>query len=293
MFEKPMQDRGNILKHRPSASRQARLWALVLVLALTGLMPGAASAQMAAGGQAPVIAPVPEMVADPFLVRDVKVDVTAGSVTEARERSLTQGQVAAFRRLVERMSLRENWASITNPDAKTIIDMVQEFSVSNERSSAVRYLAEMSVRFDPVAIRNFLRAQNVPFAEMPSRPLVVVPLYQSTPGAAFELWQDTNVWRDGWAASLPHDGLVPVVLPLGDLDDIATLSVDQALAKDRDALMRLAAKYNAVGAVIARATASGDMLNISVTEIRSLGEPFEGQSSAAISGGDAKTITEA
>jgi hypothetical protein len=248
---------------------------------------------MAAGAQ-PIAAPPPaEITADPFLVRNVKVDVTAGSVTEARERSMAQGQVAAFRRLVERMSLRENWASIPTPDMKTIIDMVQEFSVSNERSSAVRYLADMSVRFDPVGIRNFLRAQNVPFAEMPSRPLVVVPLYQPTPGAAFELWQDANPWRDGWAASLPHDGLVPVVLPLGDLEDIAMVSVEQALATDRDALMKLATKYNATGAVVARATASGDMLTIGVTEVRGLAEPFEGQSAASIAATDDKARMDA
>lgn len=285
---------GNILKHRPMASRQtARIagWFCVAVgLLLVSGWP--AMAQMttdSASAPAPVQAPAAaEVITDPFLVRNVPVDVMAGSVTEARERGLTQGRVAAFRRLVERMSLRENWAAIASPDANKIIDMVLEFSVANERSSAVRYLADLTVRFDPVSIRTFLRAQNIPFAETPSRPMIVLPLFQERTGSAAELWQDGNTWRDAWSAILPHDGLVPVTLPLGDLQDIAMVSVDQALAKDREAVMNLAAKYGAAGALIARATLAGDSLNVTMTEIRPLGDVFDVQINSTVSGADDK-----
>jgi hypothetical protein len=266
---------GNALKFRgtiPNPGLMAR-W---LILALLALFSPVCMAQESA--------PAVEATFDPFLVRNVPVDVTAASVTEARERGLTQGRVTAFRRLVERMTLRENWAAITAPDAVKIIDMVLEFSVANEKSSAVRYLADLSVRFDPAAIRAFLRAQNIPFAETASRPLIVVPLVQS--GGGVQLWQDDDPWRAAWAAILPHDGLIPIVLPLGDLADIGMLSADQAAVKDRDALMKLATKYGAVGAVIARATPSGDSLSIAVTELRALGEPFETLVTATIAGAD-------
>jgi len=254
-----------------------------LILALLALYSPAIWAQEAM--------PAVEAPFDPFLVRNVPVDVTAASVSEARERGLTQGRVMAFRRLVERMTLRENWAAIAAPDATKIIDMVLEFSVANEKSSAVRYLADLTVRFDPAAIRAFLRAQNVPFAETASRPLIVVPLYQD--GGGVRLWNDDNPWRAAWTAILPHDGLIPIVLPLGDLADIGLLSADQAAANDRAALMNLATKYGAVGAVIARATPSGGSLNIAVTELRALGEPFEASINATVAGVDDDAKAEA
>lgn len=263
------------------------LWAAMLVPALA---QGTADSTPAPSASPVVPA---EVIADPFVVHNVPVDVTATSVTEARERGLTQARVTAFRRLIEWMTLRENWAAIATPDTNKVIEMVLEFSVANERSSAVRYLADLTVRFDPVSIRTFLRAQNFPFAETPSRFLVVVPLYQPSAGGAVELWQDANPWRDAWSAILPHDGLVPITLPLGDLQDIAMVSADQAIAKDREALMKLAAKYGAAGVVLARATSTGDTLNIAVTELRPLGDPFEAQLSATVSGADDKARAEA
>lgn len=266
-----------ILKHRPKASNQTRR-----AVALAGLAVGLVLAAPAAGQTGPASdaaeVPRPTVVADPFLVRGVPVDVTAGSVIEARERGLTQARVAAFRRLIERMTLRESWDAIVPPPTADIIDMVLEFSVANERSSAVRYLAELNVRFDPAAVRAFLRAQNVAFAETPSDPLVVLPLYQDGPAAAPELWQDTNPWREAWAASLPNGGLVPFLLPLGDLQDIALVSADQAAAAEREAVLKLADKYAADGVLIARAIAAGETsLNVALTELRVLGEPWTGE----------------
>ncbi len=257
---------------------------VALALVTLGAGPGAAQpTPEPPQGSAPVmVSTFAEVMIDPFLVRNVAVDVTATTVTEARDRGMTQARVSAFRRLVERMTPRENWAAITTPETSKIIDMVLEFSVANERSSAVRYLADLMVRFDPAAIRSFLRSQNVPFAETASRPLIVVPLYQD--GTVVQLWQDGNPWRDAWAASLPHDGLVPFVLPLGDLQDSALLSTEQALAKDRDALMKVAAKYGAAGAVVAHATHAGDNLKIAVSEIRALGDQGNDQFNATVAG---------
>ncbi|MBL8642298.1 MAG: DUF2066 domain-containing protein, partial [Rhodospirillaceae bacterium] len=162
----------------------------------------------------PAMFPVPAapLKADPFWVRGVPVDVTAGSVTEARDRGHTEGRVAAFRKLVERLTLPQDTAKVAIPGANQIIEMVYEFSVTNERSSAVRYLADLNVHFNPNAIRQYLRGQNVPFAETASQPLLLIAVLQD--GGTALLWQDSNTWRDAWAKIMPHDGLVPLVMPL-------------------------------------------------------------------------------
>lgn len=265
---------GNILKHRAMARRKAvRFLAVFLGLAV---IPGAA-----------VIAQVPPpRLIDPFQVREVPVDVTAATITEARERGLTEGRIGAFRSLVERMVQRESIAAVTMPPASQIIDMVLEFSVANERASAVRYLADLTVRFNPDAVRAFLRSQNVPFAETASKPMLIVPVLQE--GGAAQLWQDSNVWREAWAKIMPHDGLVPFVVPLGDLDDIGLLSVDQALAKDRAALDRIVSKYGAVGAVVAKATAANQSISMTLSEMRPLGAAWDGRANVALIPGQSR-----
>jgi hypothetical protein len=266
---------------------------LRLALVLAG-WTAAAVAQDAAAPMPPVVPPpvvapsatglatpaTPDTALEAFVVRTVPVDVTAANVNEARERGLTQGRVAAFRRLTERMVARENLTAVTAPPVSQVIDMIQEFSIANERASAVRYLAELTVRFDPNAVRTYFRGQGVPFAETASRPMLVVPAVQADPAAPPQVWGDGDPWRDAWARLDARDGLIPLVVPLGDLDDIATLTGEQVLTQDQDAFTRLATKYQAAGVVIAALTASADApgtWTVVLNEWRSNGATWSGQ----------------
>src|SRR5205814_1733011 len=96
-----------------------------------------------------------------FEARGVAVDVTAATVTEARERALIQGRVAGLRQMVEHLAPREELAKLPQLSTEEIIEMVQEFSLANERTSAVRYIAEMNVRYNPDAVRRVLRAAKI------------------------------------------------------------------------------------------------------------------------------------
>jgi len=217
---------------------------------------------------APVEGPPPVTIDTLFVAGAIPVDVTAGSVTEARDRGLTQGRIAGFRKVVARIVAREDMERVPQVTTVQIIDMVREFSIANERSSAVRYLANLTVRFNPVAVRRLLRGANIPFTETLSKPLVVVPLMRPDAAAPWQLWEDTNAWRAAWAL-VPRDlGLVGLTVPLGDAQDAATLNTAQASSKDLTALNALAARYDAAGAIVAMATGAGNTIEISLIEVR-------------------------
>ena len=145
---------------------------------------------------------------DVFVAFAVPVDVTAATVTEARERGLTQGRVDGFRKVIERVVAREDLNRVPQLSSTQIIDMVRDFSIENERNSAVRYLADLTVRFDPNVIRRLLRSNNVPFTETLSKPVVVVPLLRDSSGARWTLWGDDNAWRAAWSQVPKDSGLV-------------------------------------------------------------------------------------
>lgn len=194
---------------------------------------------------------------DVFTVRGVAVDETAETAGEARQAALTVGQRRAFRRLMERLVPEDQQARVPEVDANTLQYYVRDFSVENERSSTVRYLADLTFRFDAEQVRRLLRGAGVPFAETRSRPVVVLPVFSDATTEP-TLWLEDNPWRDTWAQRPGDDGLVPLVVPLGDLGDLGAIDAETALAGDREALSAIAERYGAEDVMVSAATLSGD-----------------------------------
>ncbi|MBC8239360.1 MAG: DUF2066 domain-containing protein, partial [Alphaproteobacteria bacterium] len=115
---------------------------------------------------------------DVFEVTDVPVDATAESAVAARGQALAAGQLEAFTRLLRRLTLRENHAILPIPDTNTVSTYIRDFSVSDERTSSVRYLANLHVRFKSADIRALLGEFGLPFAETISKPTVVLPVLE-------------------------------------------------------------------------------------------------------------------
>jgi hypothetical protein len=180
---------------------------------------------------------------DVFSITGVAVDVTAQSSSAARAEAHARGQAQAFSRLVTRLVPRARQADVPVPDAAQLANLVASFQVTQEKTSAVRYLAEMIVRFKPAPVRDWLRDAGVAFAETPGKPILVVPVYEAA-GQVF-LWEDSNPWRRAWSSLNLTSGLAPLRTPLGDLSDIAALSVDQALTGAGEPIAALARRYGA------------------------------------------------
>ena len=148
---------------------------------------------------------------DVFSARDVAVDVTAGSATNARKAALANGQRKAFRTLLERLTLRTNHGDLPFLSDARIAELVSGIEVSDEKTSPVRYLAKITYRFKPDAIRELLSQEGLPFAETRSKPVLVIPVYQLA-GTQL-LWDDPNPWREAWAGYQHQESLVPFIVP--------------------------------------------------------------------------------
>ena len=212
-----------------------------------------------------------------FEVRDVAVDVTAKTAAQAREQAHAEGEARAFRQLLERLTLSEDHANLPAFEPGEIAAFVNDFSVSDEKTSAVRYLARLHFRFKPDAVRNLLRDNGLQFAETPSKPVLLLAVYQSAGGLV--LWDDPNPWRDAWNQLRGAGGLVNLALPLGDLTDIRLVKVQQAVRGEVEALGQLANRYRAGDTVVAYARSglnpdgAGQRADISITRFSPHQEP--------------------
>ncbi|WNK01597.1 DUF2066 domain-containing protein [Thalassospiraceae bacterium LMO-JJ14] len=194
--------------------------------------------------------------ADVFEVKNVGVDVKAATAAEARKQALAQAERRAFYVLVSRMTLSEDEERIPEFSNAEIAPYVRDFSVAREKASSVRYIARLNYRFKPDAIRGLLRSYNVPFAETPSKPMVVLPVYEI--GASAVLWDEPNPWRQAWSGRDRPEGLVPLIVPIGDLSDISTVGVSEAMAGDTNRLGVIAERYAAADTVVAHNNQTAD-----------------------------------
>src|SRR5580704_3917352 len=178
---------------------------------------------------------------DVFTIAPVRVDVTAASASTARDQALIEGERRGLQMLIERLTLAAGRSRLPQPNNAQLSDLVQGFEVANERRSGVRYIADYTFHFRADSVRQLLSQAGIAFAETPSKPLVVLAVLLD--GERAVLWDDPNPWRDAWARAKLPPGLVPLVIPLGDLDDVTAVDAETALHGDDARLRILSQRY--------------------------------------------------
>ncbi|MBR9972207.1 DUF2066 domain-containing protein [Magnetospirillum sulfuroxidans] len=207
---------------------------------------------------------------DPFTVDGVEVDVSAANAQVAKDQAIVAAQRQGFATLLERLTAPEDRARLPKADG---VEFVRDFSVEQERSLASRYIASLSVRYNGSAVKRLLQAAGIAVTEARTRPVVVVPVFVPEDGRA-ALWDDPNPWRNAWG-NLHGGGLVPLLLPLGDLGDIQAITAAQALAGDALAMQSLGARWRTPDVLVAAATLRGKVLDVALHAGPTTPKPFE------------------
>lgn len=198
----------------------------------------------------------------------VPVDATAANANAARDVARADGQRRAYQMLLDRLTLAADRGHLPPANDALLNELVSGFEVAKERVSGVRYLADYTFHFQPDAVRRLLRDAGVPFAETRSKPVVVLAVSQSDAGAV--LWEDPNPWRDAWAKRPPRAGLVPLVIPYGDLEDVQAIDADAALHGDVDRMQAISQHYGGADVLVtgAKLAAAGDRSALAVSSTR-------------------------
>ncbi len=235
---------------------------------------------------AAALSPLSNVAADTgslFTVSDVRVDVTADAANIARSLALAEGQRLALERLLQRITPRSDYVRHPVVDDSKVAMLVQDISISDERVSSIRYIAKLLIRFKKEEVRRLLKLAKIPHTETRSKPLLVLPVYET--GGALLLWDEPNRWRQVWFSyPADDDSLVPLVFPVGDLSDVASIGAEQALRGDRDRLKAITHRYGLEDALVAHATLVRDLsnnvssLHIDIRRFGPSGESFHKES---------------
>ncbi|MDB5360040.1 MAG: hypothetical protein JWO51_1337 [Rhodospirillales bacterium] len=220
-----------------------------------------------------------------YVVADVPVDATAQSSVQAREAARAQGVHKAFRQLLERLTAKTDWARLPQPPDDTINKLMQDFEVKDEHSSSVRYLASYTYRFSPNGVRKLLRDAHLNVTELASKPVVIVPALQA--GGTTRLWDDPNPWLAAWSAADGKAGLVPWILPSGDLADVQAFDIPDVAKPTPEHLQALSKNYDGGDVVVALAVPGTDGIDVTVSRYSpdGMADPVTIQVSGQVSGG--------
>lgn len=233
--------------------------------------------------------PVRAQASDFYSVADIAVDAVAETAIEARGIALASGQREALDRLIRRLTSRAHHSRIPGLEDAEIAALVRGIEIEGEKTSPNRYLADLTVSFKKDRVRALLRESGIPFGETPSKPLLVLPVYEAA--GARSLWDDPNPWRAAWRAQAERDSAAPLIVPVGDLADIAAIGARQALAGDETALAAIARRYGVTDVLVAHAVLRHDLATgaprLSVTLHRHGSE--SGSASAGTFGGASRT----
>ena len=192
---------------------------------------------------------------DVFIVSNIHVDKTAANATVARKEALTEGEQIAFDTLLRRLTLHRDYQRLPHFKDEETSGYIRDFGVTNEKNSPVRYLADLTYRFKSNEIRGLLRDYEIPFAETPSKPVLLLPVYQVA--GAMSLWDEPNPWRAAWNKRLKLDGLVPLIFAKGDLTDISLIGAELAVKGDKQRLLAIAKRYGVATVMVAQ----GDLVS--------------------------------
>lgn len=214
--------------------------------------------------------------ADAFAVRGIEVDVTAQAVAAAKEQAIAEAERVGFRRLLERLTMPADHGRLPNADA---LQYVRDVAIEQERSSTVRYIAALTVRYHPAAVKKLLRESNIKYAEPRPRPVVIVPVFRPLGGGRALLWEEPNPWRAAWIG-LGGGGLVPLAVPSGDMPEAQAAAVEKVLAGDAETLAPLGAHFRTADVLVMTAAINGaaNTLEVTASGMPGTAKPFDTKS---------------
>lgn len=242
--------------------------ALLLLVAAT-LRPAAAQAPASpATPPSPSSAPAAAQ-QDPYTAT-VTVDATSDNVAKARDMARLDGARRALTQVVQSLAGGPDKTKPLKIADNDITNMVASFEVANEKMSAVRYTADYTYHFKPADVAKAMQNAGIAInnasavAASGGKPIVVLPIYQDS-GVAL-LWDDPNPWREAWSERTPGNGGISLIVPLGDVSDLAAIDADKARMGDSASLANIAKKESADDVLVMVAVKRiGDKPGVDVT----------------------------
>ena len=199
---------------------------------------------------------------DIFTIARVPVDASAETATLARGKAVAEGQRRAVDRLFKQISTRADWPRLPVVSATTLESLVLGFEVADERTTATKYMAKLTVAFRADRIRSILKDAGVSFTETKAAPALIIPVFNQN--NQVDIWGDENPWRAAWSQLSTEASLLPIIIPAGGQKEMQALPIEEASNPTFEGLRSLIMQYNTQVVMIAYAKTTDRSVEVSI-----------------------------
>ncbi len=190
-----------------------------------------------------------------FAVQGVEVDVTDKDAASAKNKALIDVQMKAIVMLAQRLGNESLATVISRMNAEEVLPLLKSLSIEEESTGPGRYIGKFTVRFLPTKIYNLFAQYGVTVAADQAIPMLVIPVWKV--GDQVVLWED-NPWRQAWINLHAEQSQVPLIIPLGDLEDANAVTIEDVLELAPVKLEALRRRYGAKTILVTTAEATAD-----------------------------------
>jgi hypothetical protein len=183
-----------------------------------------------------------------FAVTGIEVDIKDTDAATAKNKAIIEAQLKGFRVLAERFGGPEAVAKFEKLTIKDVGRLLRSLSIEEERTGPGQYIGKLTVRFLPDKVRGVFGEYGLPIVEEQSPAIVLIPVWKAPEGAL--LWED-NPWKAAWTGLKAEQAIVPIIIPLGDLQDTQSITAEEAIANDAVKLEAIMMRYEAQAVLVA------------------------------------------
>lgn len=209
---------------------------------------------------------------DLFTVKNIYVDVTASSSSIARDKAMKTANRIAVSKVIKSLVLKSDLERLPEIEDADLINYILETSVSDEKTSSIRYMATLNIKTNEKSIKKYLVDNQVPFVLEIAPKALVLPLF-SPNGQKAILWEN-NKWLEIWKNNKFSSTLVPLIIPAGDAKDINAISVSQAEVLNSQAISDIAKSYSVKDVYVINGSYKGDGMFEAYIQFLSEKNPF-------------------
>ena len=156
-----------------------------------------------------------------------------------------------------------NESANTEASPEEISALVQGLSIANERTTATKYTADVTVQFKQQAVTDFLKQRGVAFLDKTPPRFLLIPVFQD--GETIHIFDADSPLFNALKTTPPDTSIYQFTLPYGDLEDVATATPAVLQSEDLAALNKMLDRYKTDYALLVNIVKTGSVYKVKTT----------------------------
>ncbi len=204
-----------------------------------------------------------------LVIEHIRVKEQAHSTDAAKNKAYDTARRAAFMALLsERLSLAD-YKRLPHIAGDEIEATILSYDVTEDQVDETNYKARYDFTFKEEETDRLLARYDILAKKYHKEPILILPLLERR--EEYILWNGQNPWLSAWNRISAERPELFILIPLGDLEDIRSITLDDILARNYAALGALRSRYNVNYVVLAEAQLSEGTLEVSLNPMGDMG----------------------